>query len=227
MNKCLLHVCCAPCSIAVIDELKDLYDLTVYFYNPNIYPEKEYLKRKAEVIRMIEEFNNSVIASPQGEAIPQNSESSGIATSSTSRRTPRNDNYCHPQIKMIDADYETEKWNEYVKSLESEPEGGARCASCFTLRLQKTGEYASKNNFDIFATTLTSGRNKKADVIHPLGANIAKKFGLKFLDVDWKTGGRQEKGRRMVKDRGIYRQKYCGCKYSVKISNVKLPISNQ
>jgi len=227
MNKCLLHVCCAPCSIAVIDELKDLYDLTVYFYNPNIYPEKEYLKRKAEVIRMIEEFNNSVIASPQGEAIPQNSESSGIATSSTSRRTPRNDNYCHPQIKMIDADYETEKWNEYVKSLESEPEGGVRCASCFTLRLQKTGEYASKNNFDIFATTLTSGRNKKADVIHPLGSAIAKKFGLRFLDVDWKTGGRQEKGRKMVADRKIYRQKYCGCKYSVKISNVKLPISNQ
>jgi predicted adenine nucleotide alpha hydrolase (AANH) superfamily ATPase len=237
MNKCLLHVCCAPCSIAVIDELKDLYDLTVYFYNPNIYPEVEYLKRKAEVVRMIEGFNNGVIASPQGETIPQNSESSGIATSSTSRRTPRNDNSCHPElvsgspciveIKFVDADYETEKWDKHIAGLENEPEGGARCASCFAMRLQKSGEYASKNSFDIFATTLTSGRNKKADVIHPLGSAIAKKFGLKFLDIDWKKGGRQEKGRRMVKDRGIYRQEYCGCKYSVKISNVKLPISNQ
>jgi len=49
MKKFLLHTCCAPCSIAIIDELKSKYDLTVFFYNPNIYPEEEYLKRLAAV----------------------------------------------------------------------------------------------------------------------------------------------------------------------------------
>ena len=38
-EKFLLHTCCAPCGIAVIDELRKTYDLSVLFYNPNIYPE--------------------------------------------------------------------------------------------------------------------------------------------------------------------------------------------
>ncbi len=49
-EKFLLHTCCAPCSSHVINELKDQYDITVFFYNPNIHPHKEYLKRKDELV---------------------------------------------------------------------------------------------------------------------------------------------------------------------------------
>lgn len=45
MEKLLLHVCCAPCSTAVIERLKNDFDVVMYFYNPNIYPEEEYNKR--------------------------------------------------------------------------------------------------------------------------------------------------------------------------------------
>jgi len=45
----LLHVCCAPCSTHVINELKKDYNLTLYFYNPNIHKEDEYKKRLNEV----------------------------------------------------------------------------------------------------------------------------------------------------------------------------------
>ena len=48
-EKLLLHACCAPCSVYIINQLLDKFDLTVYFYNPNIFPEEEYLKRLAEV----------------------------------------------------------------------------------------------------------------------------------------------------------------------------------
>jgi len=48
-EKLLLHTCCAPCSIYIIGKLSQEYDLTVYFYNPNIFPEEEYLKRLNEV----------------------------------------------------------------------------------------------------------------------------------------------------------------------------------
>jgi len=44
----LLHVCCAPCSTHVIEELRDSYDLTCYFYNPNIHPQEEYVRRLGE-----------------------------------------------------------------------------------------------------------------------------------------------------------------------------------
>ncbi|MFC1599150.1 epoxyqueuosine reductase QueH, partial [Patescibacteria group bacterium] len=48
-EKLLLHVCCAPCSIYVINQLLEQFDLTVYFTNSNIFPEEEYLQRLSEI----------------------------------------------------------------------------------------------------------------------------------------------------------------------------------
>ena len=53
----LLHSCCAPCSSACIERLCDRCDVTVYYYNPNIGEEAEYLKRKEEQIRLIDAYN--------------------------------------------------------------------------------------------------------------------------------------------------------------------------
>ncbi len=50
-----LHVCCAPCSSYVLEYLVPYFDITVFFYNPNITPEEEYNKRKEELIRLIRE----------------------------------------------------------------------------------------------------------------------------------------------------------------------------
>lgn len=46
--KLLLHCCCAPCSSAVIERIKDYFDITFYYYNPNIFPESEYVLRENE-----------------------------------------------------------------------------------------------------------------------------------------------------------------------------------
>ena len=54
----LLHTCCAPCSSAVIEYLADYFNITVYYYNPNISPESEYLKRKNEQIRFLKTFKS-------------------------------------------------------------------------------------------------------------------------------------------------------------------------
>lgn len=55
--KLLLHSCCGPCSSYVITYLKDYFDITVLYYNPNIEPKEEYLKRKQEQIKLIEKLN--------------------------------------------------------------------------------------------------------------------------------------------------------------------------
>jgi len=57
-NKLLLHSCCAPCSGEVMEALiaSDI-DFTIYFYNPNIHPRKEYELRKDENIRFAEKHN--------------------------------------------------------------------------------------------------------------------------------------------------------------------------
>ncbi len=55
--KMLLHSCCAPCSTHCITVLEKDYDLTIYYYNPNILPREEYERRKNEQIRFISEYN--------------------------------------------------------------------------------------------------------------------------------------------------------------------------
>ncbi len=47
--RLLLHSCCAPCSSYVLEYLSDYFSITVFYYNPNIYPESEYEKRVGEL----------------------------------------------------------------------------------------------------------------------------------------------------------------------------------
>ena len=52
----LLHVCCAPCSSYVLEYLSDFFDITVFFFNPNISPESEYSFRERELERLLSEM---------------------------------------------------------------------------------------------------------------------------------------------------------------------------
>ena len=56
-QKILLHSCCAPCSSYVILFLTNYFDITILYYNPNIYPQTEYQKRKEEQIKLIKTLN--------------------------------------------------------------------------------------------------------------------------------------------------------------------------
>ncbi len=53
--KLLLHACCAPCSSAVIESISNYFDITILYYNPNIYPQEEFKKRFNELDRLIHE----------------------------------------------------------------------------------------------------------------------------------------------------------------------------
>lgn len=53
----LLHSCCAPCSSYVLEYLSNFFNITVLYYNPNIYPYEEYIYRKEEQKRLISEMN--------------------------------------------------------------------------------------------------------------------------------------------------------------------------
>lgn len=57
-KKLLLHSCCAPCSSSVIEYLSSYFNITIFYYNPNISPKEEYLKRKEEQINFIKKLDN-------------------------------------------------------------------------------------------------------------------------------------------------------------------------
>ena len=61
----LLHACCAPCSSAVLEKLCEIFDITIFFYNPNISPESEFVFRLNELNRLLLEMGmagTSVVA---------------------------------------------------------------------------------------------------------------------------------------------------------------------
>lgn len=58
--KLLLHACCGVCSSAVLERLNNFFDITILFYNPNIYPEEEYIKRLETQKEIINKMNLNV-----------------------------------------------------------------------------------------------------------------------------------------------------------------------
>lgn len=59
--KLLLHSCCAPCSSSVIEKLQNYFDITVFYFNPNIMPREEYEKRRDEQKKFLNKINISYI----------------------------------------------------------------------------------------------------------------------------------------------------------------------
>ncbi|PIW94555.1 MAG: hypothetical protein COZ86_00380, partial [Candidatus Moranbacteria bacterium CG_4_8_14_3_um_filter_41_13] len=80
-----------------------------------------------------------------------------------------------------------------------------------------TAERAKEKNINLFGTTLTMGRNKREIMITPLGKSAGEKYGIEYYVEDWKKKGREMRAQQMVKERGIYKQNYCGCKYSIRV----------
>lgn len=63
-KKVFLHSCCAPCSSYCMEYLRTFFDITVFYYNPNITCEAEYRKRVAEQKRLIDAYNKDEISNP-------------------------------------------------------------------------------------------------------------------------------------------------------------------
>ncbi len=120
------------------------------------------------------------------------------------------------KVSFLDCDYEQESFLNKVRGLENEPERGARCPVCFRLRLEKTAKEAKKSKFDYFATTLTLSPYKNASQINEIGLFLEKNIGVKYLVSDFKKNDGYKKSIEYSKMFNLYRQDYCGCKFSKK-----------
>lgn len=171
----LLHSCCAPCSSACLERLKEHFSVTVLYYNPNIDEEEEYQKRKAEQIRFLQE--------------------TGWAD-------------------FLDCDHQPSAFFEAVAGMENEPERGKRCYVCYALRLEKTAQIAKENGFAWFATTLTLSPYKNADWLNEIGEKMGGRYALNYLFTDFKKKGGYHRSIALSNEYGLYRQDFCGCKFS-------------
>lgn len=175
--KLLLHSCCAPCSSAILEFLQNYFDITVYFYNPNITFEEEYYKRLNEQREYHEKRGYS--------------------------------------IKVIEGKYDPkEDFFKQVKGLEDRKEGGERCFKCYTLRMEATAQKAKELGFDYFSTVLSISPLKNAQWINEIGEKLYEKYGIKFLNGDFKKKNRYLRSTEISREYELYRQDYCGCVFS-------------
>lgn len=119
-------------------------------------------------------------------------------------------------VKFIDCDHENDLFEKMAEPLKDEPEGGKRCEGCFYLRLDKTAKIAKEKNFDYFVTTLSISPLKNAQILNKIGEKLAEKYLVKYLPSDFKKKEGYKRSIELSKEYNLYRQDYCGCKYSVR-----------
>lgn len=189
----LLHSCCAPCSSYVLEYLSQYYEITVLYYNPNIFPAEEYDYRTKEQSRLIDTMNQEHEARDD--------------------RTKEQNRY---PIRMIAAAYTPEEFYEIARGYEQEPEGGLRCERCYELRLREAAKYAKEGGFDYFTTTLSISPLKNAEKLNEIGRRISEETGVAYLYSDFKKKNGYQRSTELSKKYELYRQDYCGCVYSVR-----------
>lgn len=176
-----LHSCCAPCSSYCLEYLSDYFSITVFYYNPNIYPDTEYEERVREQERLIGELNAQGIKNP---------------------------------VRLVKGEYRPEDFYSAAKGLEKEPEGGARCTECFKLRLGEAARLAREGGYDYFTTSLTISPLKDAERLNRIGEEMGERYGIRFLNSDFKKRNGYQRSIELSKEHSLYRQNYCGCVYS-------------
>lgn len=100
-----------------------------------------------------------------------------------------------------------------------------RCEYCYVSRLEKVFEYAKENGYTHVTTTLLISPFQKHDVIKKVCESLAKKYDVIFLYKDYRP--LFEEGQKKAKELGIYRQKYCGCIYSIDESGYRIDIKKK
>ena len=126
-------------------------------------------------------------------------------------------NYC----KKMDYEYiiqeeDSSGWYKFIEGFEQEPEKGLRCNKCFEYRLAVTAQNAKDLEIDFISTTLSVSPHKVSKNIFSVGEEIQNKYGVSFLQMDFKKQNGFLKTMQIAKENDFYRQQYCGCEFSIR-----------
>jgi len=182
-KKILLHTCCAPCALPIIEYFKQtklLDEVLLYFFNPNIFPREEYQKRKSAVAEISKIYD----------------------------------------LPFLEGEDDHNKWLNFLKgSLKDAPEtyleNSDRCLQCFYYRLDSSIVYAKKHQFLYFASTLQVNLYKNTTFIIQTARELCRNYNINFLDLPLDSYLSHKNSIELAKKYGIYRQKYCGCEFSL------------
>ncbi len=125
--------------------------------------------------------------------------------------------FCQGQaINVLFTEYNEEDYLAAIKGYETLGEKSLRCYECYKFRLEKTVKKAKELGFDYFTTTLSISPHKNSEWINAIGRELENKFNINFLYSDFKKEEGYKNSVKLAKDYNLYRQDYCGCRYSLR-----------
>jgi predicted adenine nucleotide alpha hydrolase (AANH) superfamily ATPase len=181
----LIHTCCGPCSIMPL-ELLGLqgHQLTAAWYNPNIQPKEEHDRRLATFLDYAAEIDVRVLFPRRGDF----------------NRPDKTEGRSHPLIPNDPA---------YAEHLAARH---TRCRHCYRTRFTEVARMAAQGGFDAIASTLTISPYQFTGIINEELNRAAAAAGIQAIESDWRE--HYQDATRRSRDAGMYRQNYCGCRYS-------------
>ncbi len=185
----LLHVCCGPCSSAVIEQLSEVFQITLYYYNPNIYPQAEYERRRDELKAFISSFppalEVSLVVPPYDSS--EYYKAIDVEHEPELKTQPEKQERCRRcyLLRMEKAyQYATDHNFDYITTaLSISPHKDSAAINVLGIQLQK--KYRIEG------------------------------YGPRFLLADFKKKNGFKRSLELSREFDLYRQDYCGCVYSM------------
>ena len=184
-KKLLLHSCCGPCSTAVIERLLPDYDITVFYYNPNITGAEEYAHRLAEQKRFIKEYSEKTgakIAFIEGRYEP----SEFFDAVKGLEGEPEGGARCRECFRL--------------RLAETAKAAGGLGYDCFDTTLS----VSPYKNYNVISAVA-------AEVLEELGPAA---YGAVCLSGNYKKKEGYKRSIELAREYGLYRQHFCGCCFS-------------
>jgi len=193
----LLHACCAVCTAGVYDQLKNDYNITLFWYNPNIFPKAEHDRRLTELLNFCDKLDIKIII---GDYFWQEEHKYWLKT-----------------IKGLEGEPERGRRCEICYKLRLEA----------TAAVAGQINNHHPNSFDYFGAELSVSPHKNAEMINRIGERVEKgvhstrqslaqdaEQKMKYLLSNFKKRGGFQKASEISKKYKLYRQGYCGCEFS-------------
>lgn len=219
----LLHSCCGPCSSYVVTYLKEYFDVTVLYYNPNIYPKEEYMHRLYEQARLLKELDIPLI-----EVGYDHDEFLDYVRGYEAE--PEGGARCKLCFELrLNKTYElAQEYNfDYIcTTLTVSPHKNAMIINAVGQNIVNTS-VCRKPDAEPDKTEPDNSALKAADISMPrIGSTEPGKEGLNvdqgshashnimWLPGDFKKREGYKKSIELSKQYGLYRQEYCGCEFA-------------
>lgn len=221
--RLLIHSCCAPCSSYVMEYLSRYFDITLYYYNPNIDTNAEYEHRIGELSRLLREMPlSSAVKLVAGPYEPERF----YEIARGHEQDPERGERCHRcyELRLRETARFAVLANE--KGLAAAAaETGARlpnlpgeessAAESFAVENCEAERFTAESPaFDFFTTSLSISPMKDAAVLNEIGERVAAEYGLHYLPSDFKKKEGYKRSIELSQQYQLYRQNYCGCVFS-------------